>query len=76
MRVTDEGRKIVKKAAPKKEYIVPDYIIVAIKKNKIAFATFENFTPTHRKEYAQWIDEAKTEPTKEKWIVPKPLNGL
>ena len=75
MQVSDEGRKIAKKAAPKKEYIVPDYIIAAIKKKQKAFATFENFASSHRKEYAQWIDEAKTEPTKEKKLL-KPLNGL
>jgi uncharacterized protein YdeI (YjbR/CyaY-like superfamily) len=68
MRVTDEGKRVVKKEKPKVEYIVPDYIIAAIKKNKKAFATFEAFAPSHRKEYATWIDEAKTEATKAKRI--------
>ncbi len=66
MKVTDEGKRVVKKAAPKTEYIVPAYITAAIKKNKKALATFEAFSPSHRKEYGTWIDEAKTEETKNK----------
>lgn len=66
MQVTDEGKKIVKLPKPKNEYVVPDYINAAIKKNKKAFAVWEAFAPSHRKEYATWIDEAKTEATKTK----------
>jgi uncharacterized protein YdeI (YjbR/CyaY-like superfamily) len=68
MQITDEGRRLVKKPVAKSEYIVPAYIAAAIKKNKKAFATFEAFAPSHRKEYATWIDEAKTEETKNKRI--------
>lgn len=66
MQLTDEGRKVVKPAKPKVEYIVPDYINAAIKKNKKACTVWEAFAPSHRKEYATWIDEAKTEATKTK----------
>jgi len=68
MEITDDGKRLIKKAAPKTEYIVPSYITAAIKKNKKAFTTWEAFAPSHRKEYATWIDEAKTEATKEKRI--------
>ena len=68
MEITDDGKRLIKKAAPKTEYIVPSYITAAIKKNKKAFTTWEAFAPSHRKEYAAWIDEAKTEATKEKRI--------
>ncbi|MBX3253386.1 MAG: YdeI/OmpD-associated family protein [Chitinophagaceae bacterium] len=47
---------------------VPDYIKVALKQNKKAAAVFEAFSPSHKKEYIQWITEAKTEPTREKRI--------
>jgi len=35
-----------------------------LKKNKKALATFEAFAPSHRKEYVEWIIEAKTEETR------------
>ncbi len=43
---------------------IPDYFIKFLKKNKQAFATFEAFSPSHRKEYVQWITGAKTEETR------------
>ena len=68
MKLNEEGRKLVKKPISKSTYIVPDYIVAILKKNRKAFAVFEAFSPSHKKEYAQWIDEAKTEATKEKRI--------
>jgi uncharacterized protein YdeI (YjbR/CyaY-like superfamily) len=50
----------------KKEFIVPDYFTKALAKNKKAKQVFENFAPSHRKEYLQWITEAKTEETRNK----------
>lgn len=65
MKLNDEGVKVAKAAKPAaKEIHVPDYIIKAIKKNKKAFYTWEEFSPSHRKEYTQWITEAKTEETR------------
>ena len=70
MQLNDEGKKVVKtKPATTTEFIVPDYIIKAIKKNKKAFTTFDAFPQGHKKEYVLWIDEAKTEETKNKRIV-------
>lgn len=46
----------------------PDYLARALKKNKIAYDIFENFAYSHRKEYIQWIEEAKTEDTRNKRI--------
>lgn len=53
---------------PVKEIATPDYIVAALKKNKKALATFDAFSPSHRKEYITWITEAKTEATREKRI--------
>jgi uncharacterized protein YdeI (YjbR/CyaY-like superfamily) len=47
---------------------VPAGLTAALKKNKKAQATFDAFPPSHRKEYIEWISEAKTEPTREKRI--------
>lgn len=56
------------KAAPKKELPVPDQLSSALKKNKKALTAFEAFSPSHRREYIEWITEAKTEATREKRI--------
>lgn len=69
MKLNDENVKVLK--APKaavKEIVAPDYMIKALKKNKKAFQTWEAFSPSHRKEYTQWITEAKSEDTREKRI--------
>ena len=61
----------VKKPAPtksssKRELVVPDYFMAALKKNKQALTAFENFSYSHRKEYVEWIVEAKREETRVK----------
>lgn len=48
---------------------VPADLAVALKKNKIAAATFAKFTPSHRREYVEWITEAKREETRQKRLV-------
>ena len=54
------------KAAPKKELPVPDRLQTALKKNKKAQLNFDAFSPSHKREYIEWILEAKTEETAEK----------
>ena len=69
MILNEDGINIVKapaKSTAKKEIIVPDYFIKALGKNIKALETFENFSPSHRREYINWITEAKTEATREK----------
>jgi uncharacterized protein YdeI (YjbR/CyaY-like superfamily) len=44
----------------------PRYLKSALKKNPKALATFESFSPSHRREYIEWITEAKTDATREK----------
>jgi uncharacterized protein YdeI (YjbR/CyaY-like superfamily) len=64
--------KGIKKTAPKKtpkpELPVPPELTAALKKNKKAQTTFEAFSPSHRREYIEWITEAKTDATREKRI--------
>jgi uncharacterized protein YdeI (YjbR/CyaY-like superfamily) len=52
----------------KKELAIPDELIAALKKNKKAKETFDRFTYSHRKEYVEWIREAKTEATRIKRV--------
>jgi uncharacterized protein YdeI (YjbR/CyaY-like superfamily) len=59
-------KKTAVKKAPKAELPVPAELTAALKKNKKAQATFEGFSPSHRREYIEWITEAKTDATREK----------
>jgi uncharacterized protein YdeI (YjbR/CyaY-like superfamily) len=69
VRLNDAG---ISKARPrpkvKKELVVPDYFLRALKKNKKALAAFEAFSYSHKKEYIEWITEAKTEETRQRRI--------
>jgi uncharacterized protein YdeI (YjbR/CyaY-like superfamily) len=44
--------------------VVPPDVLAALKKNKKALAVFEKFPPSHKREYVQWITEAKREETR------------
>ena len=67
MELNEKGIKVPKKpAAAKKELIVPNELTAALSKNKKARAAFDAFSYSHKKEYVEWITEAKTEPTRNK----------
>ncbi len=70
MALNDKGVKLAAKpkAADKKELFVPDYFLKALNKNKKALQIFTAFPYSHKKEYVQWITEAKIEITKNKRI--------
>jgi uncharacterized protein YdeI (YjbR/CyaY-like superfamily) len=50
--------------APKPEAKVPPDLAAALKRNAGARATFEGFSPSRRREYVEWIVEAKSEETR------------
>jgi uncharacterized protein YdeI (YjbR/CyaY-like superfamily) len=52
----------------KKTPVAPDDFTTPLKKNKKALAAFENFSPSHKREYLEWIIEAKREVTRTKRI--------
>ncbi|CAA7385945.1 YdeI/OmpD-associated family protein [Chryseobacterium fistulae] len=57
----------IKKTAPSTiDPEIPDYFKMALEKNKRALETFEKASPSFRKEYINWVLEAKTENTKNK----------
>jgi uncharacterized protein YdeI (YjbR/CyaY-like superfamily) len=67
--LNDEGvRAPRRKAAPKKPIDVPDELVAALKKNRKALAAFDAFPPSHRREYVEWIVEAKTDETRQRRI--------
>ena len=65
--LNEQGVKVVKPKKEKKpEVEVPDYFLAALRKNKKALAAFEAFSPSHRREYVEWIADAKQEATRQK----------
>lgn len=51
---------------PKKPLKVPPDFMAALKKNRKALTTFQSLPPSHRREYVEWITEAKREETRER----------
>lgn len=68
MALTDAGvrRAPATKRAPQGAVLVPDYVAAALQTNEKARATFEAFSPSHRREYIEWITEAKGDATRER----------
>ncbi|WP_228370659.1 YdeI/OmpD-associated family protein [Candidatus Korobacter versatilis] len=69
-RLDDEGISVErpKPSKEKKDVVVPPFITAAIKKNKKAQATWDGFSNSHKKEYVEWITEAKTEETRNRRV--------
>ena len=65
VKINDEGIKLpLRKKTDLKELVIPEYFTKAISKNKKALVAFEKFSPSHKKEYVQWVTEAKAEETR------------
>lgn len=56
------------KKSPKKSVRVPPELTAALKKNKMATKVFDEFSPSCRREYAEWIAESKRPETKAKRV--------
>ncbi|MDQ6902926.1 MAG: YdeI/OmpD-associated family protein [Bacteroidota bacterium] len=69
MKLNDDNIKLPerKKTIDKKELEIPASLQKALKENKAA-VTFDAFSLAHKKEYIEWINEAKTEDTRNKRI--------
>lgn len=69
MRLNEDDIAVRKpKKAPKPEAAVPSDLAAALKKNRKAAATFEGFAPGQRREYVDWIVDAKREETRAKRV--------
>lgn len=68
MMLNEKGIKLPPKKVTKqkKEIAVPDYFLKKLKKNKKAFTIFNAFSPSHKREYVEWIIEAKTDETRDR----------
>jgi uncharacterized protein YdeI (YjbR/CyaY-like superfamily) len=64
--LNEAGIKAPGRTEPKKKQplAVPDYFSAALKKNKKARKTFEDFPPSKQREYLEWVTGAKREETR------------
>ena len=71
-RVDQSGSAIRKKPAaerqPKAELPIPPEFAAALSANPAAHAVLDAFAPSHRREYVEWITEAKRPETRDKRI--------
>jgi uncharacterized protein YdeI (YjbR/CyaY-like superfamily) len=69
MELNEQGVKAPKRPAkPKKPLAVPADLSAALAKNTKARATFEQFSPSHRREYIEWITGAKSDETRQRRV--------
>ena len=66
-KLNEEGIKPVRaKPKPRPEAAMPADLASALKRNRKAATTFAAFSPSQRREYIDWIVEAKREETRAK----------
>lgn len=64
MNLIDAGVKLPKKATSEpNELVIPAVLVVALEKHPAAKTVFDNFSPSHKREYVNWLNEAKTDAT-------------
>ena len=66
----NEQRIAVKrpKSAPKPPVKPPAWFLAAIKKNRRALTAYDAFSPSHKREYVEWVTEAKTDATRDRRV--------
>ena len=68
-RLNDEGVKAPaqrKAKGPRPPLPVPPELAAALAKSRKARTTFEAFSPSHQREYSEWVTEAKGEDTRKR----------
>ncbi|HET6362002.1 MAG TPA: YdeI/OmpD-associated family protein [Gemmatimonadota bacterium] len=67
VKLNEQGVKAPRSVKPPKPPVkVPADLKSALARNAKARAAFEAFSPSHRREYVEWIEEAKREETRRK----------
>jgi len=62
-----DGTKMPRPKGPKKPPVrTPAYLVGALQKNRKALATYEAFPEGKRRDYVEWLTEAKTDTTRAK----------
>lgn len=65
-RLNETGAQPKRKPAAIKKLVVPADFRKALSKNPKAKTVFDSFSYSHRKDYVEWVTEAKTEATRNK----------
>lgn len=69
MLLNEQGSKLPRKTTSShKECMLPPEFEQALRKHHRAWEVFDKFSYSHRKEYIEWITEAKTDATRQKRI--------
>jgi uncharacterized protein YdeI (YjbR/CyaY-like superfamily) len=70
VKLSAEGKKAPKMSKPKTAEPIktPDDLAIALTANEAARNAYNNFSNSHKKEYIEWIEEAKTLTTRNKRI--------
>ncbi|MBL9147066.1 MAG: YdeI/OmpD-associated family protein [Phycisphaerae bacterium] len=66
--LNDQGVKVARVTKKKPPLRVPKELSDRIAKNAAAHKTWDAFSPSHKREYVEWIGEAKTDATRERRI--------
>ena len=66
--LNDQGVKVTRKVTPKSERSVevPEDLTAALIGNQKALASFDTFSYSKKKDYVEWLNEAKTDATRKK----------
>ena len=64
-KLNEEGVKSPKRKPKPVVVHMPEDFMQAIRANPKALETYENFSPSNKKEYAEWINDAKSEETRQ-----------
>jgi uncharacterized protein YdeI (YjbR/CyaY-like superfamily) len=68
-RLNADGVKVPRtRLAPKAPVRLPPVLVAALRKNRKAQAAFDAFSPSHRREYVEWIADAKTDETRRRRV--------
>ena len=65
-KLNEQGVKTTRVAPARKPVVIPPELKKALAKSKKAAAAFEKFPPSHKREYAEWIAEAKGPDTRQR----------
>ncbi len=69
MKLNEEGVRTPARSklkTPKQDLETPPVLTTALGRNKKAKAAFDKLSPSHRREYVEWISDAKADATKER----------
>lgn len=67
MALNESGVKVARKrTAPRPTPRTPSYMLSALEQNAKALAAWTAFPPSHKREYIEWITEAKRDETRQR----------